>query len=473
MNTNTIPLTFSPCTEAHEALIDYYFPTAVGRIFKFLTRRAKPGTSQQFDKDDFDQHCIKVGRKPYSKYWFRKCFEQLVSTRLVQVERTFRGYGYQVRVYHPWQIDDWIVDEFKNSQTSGQASPGCGADRSKNNHSKQEQKASRPGDRSSNRNHQDVNKTCSDVNKTCQKLTRDHDSSAGGYRESREKDNTKANPINGDRIKSTGDAPQSTSDRLKPKPIIKKTAFAAAPLIDYWLEDENPSGADGKEVTINSATGKKETAVSSPDNGGEHINCCPPESTGLKTNLNVNSGNVDNASDNDKNNGRVDKKVNKKSKKPNRPTFEVKINNPDWRSHLEQLDQLGVTGNKTIVNALKTFSRSKVEAAIALYRVRKRETGYIENPCGYFMQALKEDWAGDRAKQVALDNPQTPEDKAALFRYWFDLAKEMGYCSKSEIREDGERWVCMSGTWEKFTSAWERGYTLEYLRKLMKKLKSR
>ncbi len=28
------------------------------------------------------------------------------------------------------------------------------------------------------------------------------------------------------------------------------------------------------------------------------------------------------------------------------------------------------------------------------------------------MQALKEDWAGDRAKQVALDNPQTPEDKA-------------------------------------------------------------
>ena len=88
------------------------------------------------------------------------------------------------------------------------------------------------------------------------------------------------------------------------------------------------------------------------------------------------------------------------------------------------------------------------------------------------MQALKEDWAGDRAKQVALDNPQTPEDKAALFRYWFDLAKEMGHCSKSEIREDGDRWVCMSGTWEKFTAAWERGYTLEYLRKLMKKIKN-
>ena len=463
MNTNTIPLTFSPSTEAHEALIDYYFPTAVGRIFKFLTRRAKPGTTQQFDKDDFDQHCIRVGRKPYSKYWFRKCFEQLVSTRLVQVERTFRGYGYQVRVFHPWQIDDWIVDEFKNSQTS---------DRYKNNHSKQEQKASEPGDRSSARNHQDVNKTCNGVNKTCQKLTREHDSSVGGYRESREKGNTKANPIDGDRIKSTGDAPQSTGDRLNPKPIVKKTAFAAAPLIDYWLEDENPSRADGKEVTINCGTTTKEKGVSSPDNGGQHINCCPPESNGLKTDLNINSGNVDSVSGGDKNNGRVDKKINKKSEKPNRPTFEVKINNKDWRSHLEQLDQLGVRGNKTIVNALKTFSRSKVEAAIALYRARKRETGYIENPCGYFMQALKEDWAGDRAKQVAIDNPQTPEDKAALFRYWFDLAKKMGNCSKSEIREDGEQWVCMSGTWEKFTSAWERGYTLEYLRKVMKRLKN-
>ncbi len=78
----------------------------------------------------------------------------------------------------------------------------------------------------------------------------------------------------------------------------------------------------------------------------------------------------------------------------------------------------------------------------------------------------------DNAKPFKGDDSQTPEDKAALFRYWFDLAKEMGHCSKSEIREDGDRWVCMSGTWEKFTAAWERGYTLEYLRKLMKKIKN-
>ena len=335
----------------------------------------------------------------------------------------FQGYGYQVRLYHPWEVDDWVVDEFGN-------------DRQKERWE---------------------NKTSKKENKTSKRSTSDPHSSVGGFRESREKDNTKADSNEGDRTSSTGDTPKSTSDRQVSKPIIKKTAFAAAPLIDYWYEEEKR--ADGKE----------ETAVSSPEKGGEHTNSCPPQSTGLKTDLNVNSANVDNVSGNDKNNGSVDEKVNKKSKKPNRPTFEVKINNPDWRSHLEELDQLGVRGNKTIVNALKTFSRSKVEAAIALYRVRKRETGYIENPCGYFMQALKEDWAASKAKQVVNnDDSQSPEDQAALFRYWFELAKELGYCSRTEER-DGERWVCLSGMWEKFSDAWERGYNLEYLRKVKKR----
>ena len=98
----------------------------------------------------------------------------------------------------------------------------------------------------------------------------------------------------------------------------------------------------------------------------------------------------------------------------------------------------------------------------------KREAGYIENPCGYFMQALKEDWAGQKQAQVINDDSQAPEDQAALFRYWFDLAKELGYCSKSEERE-GDRWVFLSGVWERFTDAWERGYNLEYFRKVKKR----
>ncbi len=84
------------------------------------------------------------------------------------------------------------------------------------------------------------------------------------------------------------------------------------------------------------------------------------------------------------------------------------------------------------------------------------------------MQALKEDWAGQKQAQVINDDSQAPEDQAALFRYWFDLAKELGYCSKSEERE-GDQWVCISGVWEKFTDASERGYNLEYLRKVKKR----
>ena len=459
MNTNTIPLTFSPSTAAHDSIIKACLPKAADIIFEFLARRCKPGISQQFDKADFDEYCAKVGFRIYSLKWFKSCFKQLVTTRLVKVERVFYGHGYQVRLYHPWEVDDWVVDEFGNNRQKERWE----------------------------------NKTSQDGHKTSQKSTSDPHDSVGDYRESREKSNTEANPIDGDRTKATDDRPKSRCDRPKPKPTAKKTASAAAPpknSQDPLNSVKEKIRADGKEDTTatkttdlkeTASTGKKittptdgsnkkkQTAVSSLDKGGEHTNSRLPQSTGLKTDLNVNSGNVDNASGNDKNHGDVDDKVNKKAKKPNRPKFEVKINNQSWRSHLEELDQLGVAGNKTIVNGLKTFSTEKVEAVIALYRVRKRETGYIENPCGYFMQALKEDWAASKAKQVVNnDDPQSAEDQAALFRYWFDLAKELGYCSKSEERE-GERWVCISGIWEKFTDAWGRGYNLEYLRKVKKR----
>ena len=485
LNTNTIPLAFSPSTEAHDAVIKYYFPTAAGRIFDFLTRRAKPGTSQQFDKDDFDQHCIRVGRnKPYSKYWFKTCFDLLVSIRLIQVERVFRGYGYQVRVYHPWQVDDWVVDEFKNPKTS---------DRAYNNHSKKAKQNSHDSDRSDERSQENFKKTCNNFRKTCTKSTRNSDSAVALDRENRlkEKGNTKANSI-GDRIKLAGDRQKPTSDRRRvPKPILKKTAFAAAPpktIQEPLNSRQEEMRADGKEDTSftqttdrkeTATTGKKrttptdeinqtqKTAVSNTVKGGEHINCRPTPSTSLKNDLNVKSDNVNQVNGANKNNGKVDVKVNKEKSRTESPKVDVKINNKEWRSHLEEVDQLGIRGNKTIVNALKTFSTERVKAAIALYRQRKRENGYIENPCGYFMQALQEDWAGKKAKEV-LDNSQAPEDEAALFRYWFDLAKEFGYCHLYEIK-DGERWVCLTGTWQRFVDAWERGFTLEYLRKMKKR----
>ncbi|MGK7897693.1 MAG: hypothetical protein AB4372_29775, partial [Xenococcus sp. (in: cyanobacteria)] len=215
MNTNTIPLTFSPSTEAHDAVINYYFPRAAGRIFDFLTRRAKPGTSQQFDKDDFDQHCIKVGRKPYSNKWFKICFDMLVSIRVVQVERKFQGYGFQVRAYHPWQIDDWVVDEFQS-------------DRQKKK-----------------------KKTSTEETKTSPRSTRNSDSAVALDRESKfkEKGNTKA-PPKSDRPKPKPNDRPKSSDRSRPKPILKKTAFASAPpknSQETFNLVEEEIRADGKE----------------------------------------------------------------------------------------------------------------------------------------------------------------------------------------------------------------------------------
>ena len=146
-----------------------------------------------------------------------------------------------------------------------------------------------------------------------------------------------------------------------------------------------------------------------------------------------------------------------KKYKHNSQSAETKINNQQWRSHLNELDQLGVKINQTIINAVKFQKTEKVEGALALLKARKRDK-YISNPAGYFIQALKEDWARNVVTQ---DNP---EDKA-IFRYWYDLARELGYCQGQEVR-DGEQWVCLTGTWEKWEDAWKRGYTLEYLKKV-------
>jgi hypothetical protein len=63
---------------------------------------------------------------------------------------------------------------------------------------------------------------------------------------------------------------------------------------------------------------------------------------------------------------------------------------------------------------------------------------------GYFVSALKGDWG---SKEI-IENGETEVDKAAVFRHWYDLARELGYCSGQEIRE-GEEWINLSGSWER------------------------
>jgi hypothetical protein len=145
------------------------------------------------------------------------------------------------------------------------------------------------------------------------------------------------------------------------------------------------------------------------------------------------------------------------------------IVNKQWRSHLKQLDSAGVPINPTVVRMVKKYKEEEVEGAYALFKVRKREQ-HIPNPAGYFVQALKEEWANGSilGNEENLDSG----DRASIFRYWYDLARELGYCSATEIR-DGQQWVCLSGSWEKWEDAVSRGYSLEYLKKVLKRNQGR
>ncbi len=87
----------------------------------------------------------------------------------------------------------------------------------------------------------------------------------------------------------------------------------------------------------------------------------------------------------------------------------------------------------------------------------------MSNPAGYFVQALKQNWG----QEVA-----STEDSKATFRYWYQLSRELGYCQGTEIRDE-EQWVNLGGTWEKWESAVDRGYNVEYLRKVLGRTKNR
>ena len=172
---------------------------------------------------------------------------------------------------------------------------------------------------------------------------------------------------------------------------------------------------------------------------------------------------------------------NKAQLKPNKSNIGEETNiasvdyivNKKWQELIPLLDSMGVPINKTIKDLLKLYSKEKVESAIAIVRARKRDS-YIPNPSGYFVSALKGDWGSKELVNNDRDdgNSSTAIDTAAVFRHWYDLARELGYCSGSEVRE-GKQWICLSGTWEQWEAAVKRGYSLEYLKKIIKRNQGR
>ncbi len=81
----------------------------------------------------------------------------------------------------------------------------------------------------------------------------------------------------------------------------------------------------------------------------------------------------------------------------------IKVVNKEWKSHLDQLDSLGVGINATVVKVVKTNGKENVERAIALLKSRKRD-GHISNAAGFFVQALKQNWGQEVTKGLFKNN---------------------------------------------------------------------
>ena len=227
---NKIPFAFYPSTEIHEEIINFSLPPAAQKLYSWLARRARPGTIQEFDKVDFDDYCNLMGRKPFSIQWFVSCFKKLIDTRLVRVVRQYRGYGFKVQVYHPWQVDEWIVDS----------------------------------DRSSNKNCDYSNKTFSNSNENFKKSTSNPDSSVPLYRENKEKQSK-------ERTGST-----------VPKPIIRK--IAAASLSEKNIHEPNSKG-DFSVDTPNSSSSTPKNEFKGLKEDLKADSTTEIESTDIKTNI--------------------------------------------------------------------------------------------------------------------------------------------------------------------------------------------
>jgi hypothetical protein len=89
------------------------------------------------------------------------------------------------------------------------------------------------------------------------------------------------------------------------------------------------------------------------------------------------------------------------------------IVNTNWEKLIPELDGAGIPINKTVKSLLKLYPKEKVEGAIALLKVRKREK-HIPNVAGYFVSALKGEWGS----KSLVENGEAEVDTAAVFRHW-------------------------------------------------------
>ena len=216
-----------------------------------------------------------------------------------------------------------------------------------------------------------------------------------------------------------------------------------------YIDTENTS----LKETAEQAAAEHKNSFLRGSNGQEDKSSYQRELNPLKDDLKVKSTSKERVDGEDnKTPTYVEEKINKAREK---------INNKNWRSHKEELDQLGLQLNSTVLKVIKEYSSDSVERAIEFLKLRKRDN-YIENPAGYFVQALKENWSKE----------SSTVDEQDKFRYWYSLAKELGHVTGSEIR-DGSQWICFTGTWSRYQNVVERGHTVDYLKTVINRYRNR
>ena len=410
-------------------------PPASQKLYDWLMRRNVPGNTQQFDKEDFDRYCLKVGRDPFCVKWFVNCISKLISTGLLLVERRYRGYGYQVRVYHPWQIG-----ENQNSQKSNQNS----------------QKSTSNTDSAvdsciySKISTNNVEKIVVDRKKQAKLKNQLQQTKAGVESELQE---SKPKIIRRKFQGQEDDWGELSSPAVEQN--VNKEGEERNREIEPQLEDKGVNSDDNPELVQEVKSDVIEPELATEEEGKNSAD--NPE---LVQEVKPDAIEPELATEEEEEIREVERPI--INHKVVNTLIKEELNNTEKR-FLNQLENLGAIVNETLIRVIQVTDTEKIQRSIEYIKRQKRST-YISNVAGYFVQCIKQDFG---AKQEIDIRKVKEKDLPALFNQWYELAKKLGNATDKK-KEFGEYWVKLSGRWEKWIDAIDRGMTIEYLKKTLK-----
>ncbi|ELS01132.1 hypothetical protein Xen7305DRAFT_00008340 [Xenococcus sp. PCC 7305] len=136
--------------------------------------------------------------------------------------------------------------------------------------------------------------------------------------------------------------------------------------------------------------------------------------------------------------------------------------NPHWKDQLSRIDLIGVRESQGLFNIIRNHEAIDISCAIAFLAALKRHKN-IDNPELYFRHVLAERLARENAIAILKDRTLV-EERKALFDFWLSCTTKLGNWN-SYVDIDGSRWVGIDNgkPTDKFSDAWNRGWTIEYM----------